>query len=122
MSAGVQLAVLGGASAVLISAAVLIVLRVRSSPEKRERQRRMQVHRRGRLGDATITEATETALFYSYCVRGVQYAASQDITSLRQYLPSDPTRLVGIVSMKYAPKNPANSIVICEEWSGLRRT
>jgi len=28
--------------------------------------------------------------------------------------------LVGVANLKYSPKNPANSILICEEWSGLR--
>ena len=35
-------------------------------------------------------------------------------------LPAEPDRLIGVVSLKYSPKNPANSILICEEWSGLR--
>ncbi len=120
MSAGVQLAALVGLTVVLIALAIFIVLRVHGTPEKRERQRRLAVNRLGRLGDALITEATETALYYSYSVRGVQYAASQDITSLRDHLPGAPDRLMGVANLKYAPKNPANSILICEEWSGLR--
>jgi hypothetical protein len=28
--------------------------------------------------------------------------------------------LIGPASLKYAPRNPANSILICERWSGLR--
>jgi hypothetical protein len=67
-----------------------------------------------------ITEADETALFYTYSVGGVQYAASQDISTLRELLPSPPERLIGAVSLKYFPRNPANSILICEQWSGLR--
>jgi hypothetical protein len=53
-------------------------------------------------------------------VRGVQYTASQDVESLRERLPSDPERLIGVANLKYASNNPANSILICEEWSGLR--
>jgi len=120
MSAGVQLAALVGLTVVLIALAIFIVLRVQGTPEKRERKRRLAVNRLGRLGDALITEATETALYYSYSVRGVQYAASQDITTLRDRLPGSPDRLMGVANLKYAPKNPANSILICEEWSGLR--
>lgn len=80
----------------------------------------MQVHLRGRLGDALITESSEDALYYTYSVRGVQYTASQDITNLRDRLPAEPERLIGHVSLKYATNNPANSILLCEEWSGLR--
>jgi hypothetical protein len=120
MSAGTQIAALSGVAAVLIALAILIVLRVRGTPEKREQKRRLSVHRQGRLGDALITEATGDTLYYSYSIRGVQYAASQDITALRERLPSDPERLIGVASLKYSPKNPANSILVCEEWSGIR--
>ncbi len=92
----------------------------RELPKNASGKRRLAVNRLGRLGDALITEATETALYYSYSVRGVQYAASQDITTLRDRLPGSPDRLMGVANLKYAPKNPANSILICEEWSGLR--
>jgi hypothetical protein len=93
---------------------------VQRNPEKRERRRRSKVNREGRLGDALITEASETTLYYSYTIRGVQYETSQDITALRERLPAEPERLVGVVNLKYSPKNPANSILVCEEWSGLR--
>jgi hypothetical protein len=121
-SLGVQIAALLGLSIALIVFALWIALRVRGNPEKREQRRRLEIHRVGRLGDAIITEATESALYYSYSVRGVQYTASQDITALRQHLPAEPERLIGVVSLKYATNNPANSILICEEWSGLRST
>jgi len=120
MSAGVQIAALCGIAVVLIALAIYVALRFQSSPEKRERKRRLAVHRQGRLGDALITEATDHALYYSYSIRGVQYTASQDITTLRERLPAQPERLIGVASLKYAPNNPANSILVCEEWSGLR--
>jgi hypothetical protein len=93
---------------------------VHGTPEKRERKRRLNVHRQGRLGDAMISEATESTLYYFYTVRGVQYTASQDVSTLREYLPTDPLRLIGVSGLKYSSKNPANSILVCEEWSGLR--
>jgi hypothetical protein len=121
MPARVEIAALCGALAALIAVAIYIAIRLRRNPEKREQKRRLTVNRLGRLGDATITEASETSLYYSYSVRGVQYAASQDIETLRDRLPMQPERLIGaLASLKYTPKNPANSILICEEWSGLR--
>lgn len=109
-----------GASAGLIALAVWIVSRVHGTPEKRERKRRLSVHRQGRLGDAMISEATDETLYYFYNVRGVHYTASQDVSTLREYLPADPHRLIGVAGLKYSSKNPANSILVCEEWSGLR--
>ena len=120
MTEGFQVAALCGVSAGLVALAVWIVLRVHGTPEKRERKRRLSVHRQGRLGDAMISEATESTLYYFYSVRGVHYTASQDISTLQEYLPADAHRLIGVAGLKYSSKNPANSILVCEEWSGLR--
>jgi hypothetical protein len=120
MPLGVQIAGLCVFVVGLLALAAWIVFRTRGTPEKRERQRRLAVHRRGRIGDALIHEVTPDALYYSYSVGGVQYEASQDITALRDLLPAEPERLIGWSGMKYSSNNPANSILICEEWSGLR--
>lgn len=94
--------------------------RFRSTPAERERKRRLTLHNEGRLADANVTDINDTVVFYAYTVRGVEYSASQDITSLSARLPEDPSRLLGPAMLKYDPVNPANSIVVCEEWSGLR--
>jgi hypothetical protein len=117
---GVQVAVLCSVAVGLIALATLILLRVHGTPEKRERKRRLSVSRQGRLGDAMISEATDGILYYFYTVRGVHYTASQDVSALREFLPADPHRLIGVAGLKYSSKNPANSILVCEEWSGLR--
>jgi hypothetical protein len=95
-------------------------VRSRLTPERREQRRRLDINLNGRLGDALLTECHENTLYYTYEVRGVHYTASQDINSLRDHLPDAPERLGGMVNMKYAAQNPANSILVCEEWSGLR--
>lgn len=92
----------------------------RITPEERERRRRCGLVARGKMGDATITEIRGELLFYSYNVRGVEYIASQDLSQLMQYLPTNLPVLVGSISVRYDPKNPANSIVLAEDWSGLR--
>lgn len=86
-----QLAVLCGVALALIGLGVWIALRVaQGNPEKREKRRRLHVHRNGRLGDALILEATETLLYYTYSVHGVEYHASQEIAALRDLLPAEP--------------------------------
>jgi hypothetical protein len=121
MSPGTKLILLGAVGVGTIGFGVRLGRRLmQSNPEKRERKRRLELHRHGRLGDALITEATDAMLYYSYSVRGVQYEASQDINGLRHLLPTEPERLIGPASLKYSSKNPGNSILICEEWSGLR--
>ena len=71
----------------------------------------------GKMGDATLVEVRETQLFYAYMVRGVEYTASQDVSSLQPFMPD--FWEVGPVVVRYDPRNPANSIVLAEQWSGL---
>jgi len=94
--------------------------RSRISPEERERQRRAALVAHGKMGDATVLEIRGDLLLYSYDVRGVEYTASQDLSPLQAQLPADLTVVVGPVMVKYDARNPANSIILAEEWSGLR--
>ena len=125
---GSTLASLSAAETVsLVLAGVLVVLVAligyrawqasRISPAERERGRRKALAAKGKMGDATLLEIRGQMLFYSYDVRGVEYTACQDIEALQTSLPAE---LMGPVSVKYDPRNPANSIVVSEEWSGLR--
>jgi hypothetical protein len=116
----IQGVLLGAASIGLIGLGVYLFSRMRRNPRDREKRRRLLVNQQGRLGDATITEVSENTIYYEYSVRGVLYAASQDLEDLREQIPSDLERLIGPVSLKYSSNNPANSIILCEEWSGLR--
>jgi len=104
----------------IIGGAVYFAVRTLRKPKDKEKRRRSMVNERGRLGDATITEIDGSTIFYEYSVRGVGYTASQDVSQLHDRIPAETHRLIGPASLKYSPENPANSIVICEEWSGLR--
>ena len=118
----VRAAALALAGALLVTGAILAYRawrRSRITAEELERRRREALAARGKMGDATLVEIRDDLLFYSYGVRGVEYTASQDVTRLREYLPHD-YLAVASVSVKYDPRNPANSIVLAEQWSGLR--
>ena len=93
--------------------------RSRVSPEERERLRRDALVAVGKMGDATLMEVQENFLVYSYDVRGIEYTASKEIVLLKQFMPADLSALDS-VSVKYDVRNPANSIVLAEHWSGLR--
>jgi len=119
-STSLLLLILAGVA--IIGVGVFFTLRaLRVSPEKREGKRRELVHQQGRLGDAFITEADSEVIFYEYSVHGVHYSTSQDISTLRHLLTDAPELLIGVANLKYMTRNPANSIVLCEEWSGLRQ-
>lgn len=108
------------AAGALAAVGLIILFRIRRKPKDKEMRRRLSVNLHGRLGDATITEVQDDTIYYSYSVGGVTYTASQDIAQLRAQVPGDLDRLIGPASLKYSPRNPANSIIVCEQWSGLR--
>jgi hypothetical protein len=111
----------GMAGALTGLAAWLIPAVRRPSPAERERRRRLAVNARGRTGAATITDFREGAVCYTYFAGGVEYTASQDVSTLTALLPADPRTLIQRpATLKYLAINPANSILVCEEWSGLR--
>jgi len=116
-----DLILLIAAALALLALAVYLLIRWRRKPQDKEKRRRLLVNQHGRIGDATITDLQGDTLFYSYSVAGVNYTASQDVASLRDQIPPQAERLIGrAASLKYAPQNPANSILVCEAWSGLR--
>ena len=116
-----QIIVIGAVSLPVIAAGIFVVLRIRRKPKDKEKLRRLEVNLHGRLGDATITDIGDDVIFYEYSVGGLTYTASQDISQLREMIPADSHRLIGRpASLKYSTQNPANSILLCEEWSGLR--
>ncbi len=93
--------------------------RSRISPAEQERRRRAGLYARGKMGDANLLEFRDEHLFYSYDVRGIEYMASQDVSALKDRLPADPTAINGAIYVKYDARNPANSMVLSEQWSGL---
>ncbi len=94
-------------------------LKSRVPPEELERRRRHRLVATGKMGDATLIEVRDALLFYSYDVRGVEYTASQDVSLLLEFLPPELPLSLPVV-VRYDARNPANSIVVAEEWSGLR--
>ena len=111
---------------VILGAAIFYLVRNyfrrRPTLDEMERRRRGILHREGKMGDGEIVdvETASASIVYSYSVAGVTYTASQDMSALQSLLPPDAMTMIGPVSVKFDPRNPANSIVLCEEWSGLR--
>ena len=118
----VEVSILGVLAIGLIAAGAWIFLLPRPTAAQRERKRRLTINQTGRMGDATILDVRDNVLCYSYEVGGVGYTASQDASDFKHLLPAVSSILAGPAGLKYSAKNPANSIVICEEWSGLRAT
>ena len=103
------------------------VLTHRKSAEERERLRREHLVLHGRIIDGAVLDWSEQpnssdlgTLMYRYYISGVSYECAQDLTFLKGTALIDATYLGRPASVRYDPKNPANSIIIAESWSGLQ--
>lgn len=102
-----------------------------------ERERRAWLEGTGRITDGTVIDVQELSpeefgkekqqqraaimLIYKYDVAGVSYECSQDVTHLRHWINLHSCRLGLNTSVKYDPQNPGNSLVVSENWMGLRQ-
>lgn len=121
-------------------------LRPAVNPEEEERKRRLHLNQIGRIAEGQVVELVEhppdskearKGLFgagarplvdmrprrlvsYSYSISGVTYHTAQDITGLESQVRVE--RLVAgqPASVKYDPANPVDSILVADDWSGLR--
>jgi hypothetical protein len=134
---------------VAVAALVMIgyaFFRPAENPEALERKRRLHLNQIGRITEGQVVELAEhrpeppverKALFrsnpppragsqlrhlvsYSYAISGVTYHTAQDITGLEGQIRFE--RLVAgqPASVKYDPSNPVDSILVADDWSGLR--
>jgi hypothetical protein len=118
----------GGAA--LLGAYALLRPRAKTADEL-EKERRLWLESTGRITDGTVIDVQELAaaenrhpavmLIYKYDVAGVTYECSQDVTYLRQWINLHSCRLGLHTSVKYDPQNPGNSLVVSENWMGLRQ-
>ena len=102
------------------------VISHRLSPQQMEQQRREHLVLHGRIIDGTILDWTEQpdtgdlkTLHYRYAISGVSYECAQDLSHLKDRVQVDASCLGMPASVRYEPKNPANSIVVAETWTGL---
>ena len=108
--------------------------RKKKTADDLEHERRQLLNRVGRITDGNVLDVQESytergpgqeplfheLLIYQYEIAGVEYHCSQDVTRLRQWIDLHSCRLGLLTSVKYDPLNPGNSMVISEQWNGLR--
>ena len=139
------LALLGGSLAAILLI-VYAFVRPAVDPQEEERKRRLHLNLIGRIAEGQVVELAEHPapvvearrgllgsrprplanngprhlVSYSYSISGVTYHTAQDITGLESQVRLE--RLVAgqPASIKYDPANPSDSILVADDWSGLR--
>jgi hypothetical protein len=106
-----------------------LFLRKRPTAEEVERARRQFLVQSGRIVDGMLLDVYEgeaedgrtlTMLLFSYRNGGVDYECSQDITDMPGVVDVVQVRAGFPCSVRCQPGSPQNSIVVAEEWTGLR--
>ena len=115
--------------AALTAVALWLLLRKQPTAEELERARRQFLVESGRLVDGMLLDIHEvdaddgrtlTMLLFHYRIAGVDYECSQDITDMPGVVDPAQVRAGFPCTVRCQPGNPQNSIVVAEEWTGLR--
>jgi hypothetical protein len=117
-----------GAAVVVTTAGVVAYLKLRrkKDPAEIERLRRLSLGRTGRITIGEITgliepegESNALLLVYRYDIAGVTYEVTQDVSTMPTVAAVARHLIAKGISVKYDMKHPANSIAVCETWSGI---
>jgi hypothetical protein len=136
---------MGGAAVAGIAMIAYAFFRPAEDPEAIERKRRLHLNQIGRIAEGQVVElvahpaesratkglfgsrarppanlSPRQLVSYSYAISGVTYHTAQDITGLESQVRFDKLVAGQPASIKYDPSNPTDSILVADDWSGLR--
>lgn len=118
------------AGTTLAALTATVLLRRRTTVQQREERRRIHLSLAGRIVDGTLIDIATVeeedgrhrSLLYRYRISGVTYECGQDVSLLSGYVPGLATEALLLerpVQVRYDRQNPANSIIVSENWNGL---
>jgi len=137
---------LGAGSILALGLVVYAFMRPNVDPEEAERKRRLHLNLVGRIAEGQVVELNEQEpepasgqrgffpmrsrlpsaprprhmVSYSYSISGVTYHTAQDVTGLESQVRFEGLMAGQQASVKYDPSNPSDSILVADDWSGLR--
>ena len=136
---------MGGAAVAAVAMITYAFFRPAEDPEEIERKRRLHLNQIGRIAEGQVVELVahppeqekgkrlfgsrprpllnlgpRQLVSYSYAISGVTYHTAQDITGLESQVHLDKLVAGQPASIKYDPSNPTDSILVADDWSGLR--
>ena len=140
------LLVVGGGAIAAFALIAYAFARPAADPEAEERKRRLHLNLIGRIAEGQVVELAQhpapevdhrrgllgfrarplpdnrprSLVSYSYSISGVTYHTAQDITGLESQVRFERLVTGYPTSVKYDPANPSDSIVVADDWSGLR--
>ena len=135
-----------GAAVLVMLAAIAMLFRSPVDPYEAERKRRLRLNQIGRIAEGHVVELVlqpaelgtprgslfrgkarpqaapqgRKLVWYSYAISGVTYQTAQDVTGLDSQVNFEGLVAGQPASVKYDPANPTNSILVADDWSGLR--
>ena len=137
--------VVGCAGIAAVGMIAYAFFRPAENPEEIERKRRLHLNQIGRIAEGQVVELVEHApepaasgkkmfgartaaaiagprhfVSYSYNISGVTYHTAQDVTGLQSQVHFEKLVAGQPASVKYDPSNPSDSILVADDWSGLR--
>ncbi|HXX13998.1 MAG TPA: DUF3592 domain-containing protein [Candidatus Eremiobacteraceae bacterium] len=137
---------LGAGSILALGLVVFAFMRPNVDPEEAERKRRLHLNLIGRIAEGQVVELNQEPpapapahrgllptrsrpmpdmrprcmVSYSYSISGVTYHTAQDVTGLESQVRFERLMAGQQASVKYDPANPSDSILVADDWSGLR--
>jgi len=137
---------LGAGSILAIGLIVFAFMRPSVDPQEEERKRRLHLNLIGRIAEGQVVDLNEQPaepqlerrailpsrarpltdlrprcmVSYSYSISGVTYHTAQDVTGLESQVRFDRLMAGQQASDKDDPANPSDSILVADDWSGLR--
>lgn len=136
----------GGTAVAAIAMIAYAFFRPSENPEETERRRRLHLNQIGRIAEGQVVDLLEHPaeghpaskkkfgsrarpltnlgprhfVSYSYAISGVTYHTAQDVTGLHSQVHFEKLVAGQPASVKYDPSNPSDSILVADDWSGLR--
>jgi Protein of unknown function (DUF3592) len=76
--------------------------------------------RKTTMSSAQQDDGARRLVRYSYSISGITYETAQDVTGLEERLCLERLAAGQPASVKYDPSNPSNSILVADDWSGIK--
>ena len=104
----------------IVEGHILEVVDRDGAPNADAKQPPKQPSRLGKHSGMGSKNGAQKLLYYTYSISGVTYETAQDVSGLEEEAHLKRIAVGQAASVKYDPSNPSNSILLANDWSGIR--